>query len=92
MNRLYELFKTPSGPSTGKALLNHTIFSPSQTGETVPLTLLIQRDMKIKLSSGGDCEKFILSHKYDKYDALLLSPNLSNHTTKGPKELVSLSH
>jgi hypothetical protein len=37
MNRLYEIFKTPSGPSTGKALLNHTIFSPSQTGETVPL-------------------------------------------------------
>jgi hypothetical protein len=30
-------FKTPSGPSTGKALLNHTIFSLSQTGETVPL-------------------------------------------------------
>ncbi len=32
------MFKTPSGPSTGKPLLNHTIFSPSQTGETVPLT------------------------------------------------------
>ncbi len=30
--------KTPSGPSTGKALLNHTIFSPSQTDETVPLS------------------------------------------------------
>jgi hypothetical protein len=39
MNRLYEIFKTPSGPSTGKALLNHTIFSQSQTGETVPLRL-----------------------------------------------------
>jgi hypothetical protein len=38
MNRLYELFKKPSGPSTGKALLNHIIFSPSQTGETAPLT------------------------------------------------------
>jgi hypothetical protein len=38
MNRLYEIFKTPSGPSTVKALLNHTIFSPSQTGETVPLS------------------------------------------------------
>ncbi len=37
MNRLYEIFKTPSGPSIGKALLNHAIFSPSQTGETVPL-------------------------------------------------------
>jgi hypothetical protein len=37
MNRLYEIFKTPSGPSIGKALLKHTIFSPSQTGETVPL-------------------------------------------------------
>jgi hypothetical protein len=37
MNRLNEIFKTPSGPSTGKALLNHTIFIPSQTGETVPL-------------------------------------------------------
>jgi hypothetical protein len=37
MNRLYENFKTPSDPSTGKALLNHTIFSPSQTGDTVPL-------------------------------------------------------
>jgi hypothetical protein len=37
MNRLYEIFKTPSGSSTGKALLNHTIFSPSQTGDTVPL-------------------------------------------------------
>ncbi len=37
MNRLYEIFKTPSGLSIGKALLNHTIFSPSQTGETVPL-------------------------------------------------------
>jgi hypothetical protein len=37
MNRLYEIVKTPSGPSTGKALLDHTIFSPSQTGETVPL-------------------------------------------------------
>jgi hypothetical protein len=41
MNRLYEIFKTPSGPSTVKALLNHTIFSPFQTGETVPLSLLI---------------------------------------------------
>jgi hypothetical protein len=40
MNRLYEIFKTPSGPSTGKALLNHTIFSTSQTGETVPLSML----------------------------------------------------
>jgi hypothetical protein len=39
MNRLYEIFKKPSGPSTRKALLNHTIFSPSQTGETVPLRL-----------------------------------------------------
>jgi hypothetical protein len=38
MNRLYENFKTPSGPSTGKALLNYTIFGPSQTGEKVPLT------------------------------------------------------
>jgi hypothetical protein len=37
MNRRYEIFKTSSGPSTGKALLNHTNFSPSQTGETVPL-------------------------------------------------------
>jgi hypothetical protein len=37
MNRLYEIFKTPSGPSTEKAKLNHTIFSPSQTGETAPL-------------------------------------------------------
>jgi hypothetical protein len=37
MTRLYEIFKTPSGPSTEKALLNHTIFSPSQTGEPVPL-------------------------------------------------------
>jgi hypothetical protein len=37
MNRLYEIFKTPSSPSKGRALLNHTIFSPSQTGETVPL-------------------------------------------------------
>jgi hypothetical protein len=40
MNRLYEIFKTPSGPSTGKAQLNHTIFSPSQTGETVPLKFI----------------------------------------------------
>ncbi len=40
MNRPYEIFKTPSGPSTGKALLNHAIFSPSQTGETVPLSAL----------------------------------------------------
>jgi hypothetical protein len=38
MNRLYEIFKTPSSPSTGKAL-NQTIFSPSQTGETVPLII-----------------------------------------------------
>jgi hypothetical protein len=38
MNRLYEIFKTPRGPSIVKALLNHTIFSPSQTGETVPLS------------------------------------------------------
>jgi hypothetical protein len=37
MNRHYETFKTSNGPSTGKALWNHTIFSPSQTGETVPL-------------------------------------------------------
>jgi hypothetical protein len=37
MNRLYEIFKTPSGPSAVKVLLNHTIFSLSQTGETVPL-------------------------------------------------------
>jgi hypothetical protein len=43
MNRLYEIFKTPSGPSTGKALLNHTIFTPSQTGETVPLKIFIGR-------------------------------------------------
>ncbi len=32
-----KIFKTPSGPPTGKALLNHAIFSPSQPGETVPL-------------------------------------------------------
>jgi hypothetical protein len=38
MNRRYKIFKRSSGPSTGKALLNHTIFSPSQTGETVPLS------------------------------------------------------
>jgi hypothetical protein len=37
MKKRYEIFKTPCGPSTGKALLNLTIFSPSQTGETVPL-------------------------------------------------------
>ncbi len=39
MIKHYEIFKTPSGLSTGKALVNHTIFSPSQTGETVPLML-----------------------------------------------------
>jgi hypothetical protein len=37
MNSRYEIFKTPSGRSTGKALLKHNIFSLSQTGETVPL-------------------------------------------------------
>ncbi len=39
MNRRYEIFKTSSSPPTGKALLSHTIFCPSQTGETVPLNL-----------------------------------------------------
>ncbi len=38
MNRRYKICKTSSGPSTGKALLNPTIFSPSQTCETVPLS------------------------------------------------------
>jgi hypothetical protein len=38
MNRLYDIFKSPSGPSTEKALLNHTILSPSQTSEIVPLS------------------------------------------------------
>jgi hypothetical protein len=38
MNRHYNIFKKPSSPSTGKALLNHILFSPSQTGETVPLS------------------------------------------------------
>jgi hypothetical protein len=37
MNRHYEFFKTWSSPSTEKTLLNHTIYTPSQTGETVPL-------------------------------------------------------
>ncbi len=40
MNRHHKIFKTSSGLSTGKAQLNHIIFSPSQTGETVPLTAL----------------------------------------------------
>ncbi len=39
MNRHHKIFKTSSRLSTGKALLNHIIFSPSQTGETVPLNL-----------------------------------------------------
>jgi hypothetical protein len=39
MVRLYEIVKTPRGSSTGKALLKHTIFSQSQTGETVPLNI-----------------------------------------------------
>jgi hypothetical protein len=39
MKRRYEIFKTSSGPSTGKAPLNHTIFSPSQIGETAPLSM-----------------------------------------------------
>jgi hypothetical protein len=37
MNRHHNIFKTSSGLSTRKALLNHIILSPSQTGETVPL-------------------------------------------------------
>ncbi len=37
MNRHQKIVKTSSGLSTGKALLNHIIFSPSQSGETVPL-------------------------------------------------------
>jgi hypothetical protein len=41
MNRRYEIFTTSSGPSTGKALLNQTIFRPSQTGETVPLSKMV---------------------------------------------------
>jgi hypothetical protein len=40
MNRHPKIFKTSSGLSTGKALLNHIIFSPSQTVETVPLIAL----------------------------------------------------
>jgi hypothetical protein len=58
MDRLYEILKTPSGPSTGKALLNHTIFSPSQTGETVPLS--------------EETRKRLLMEKYF-FDALLTS-------------------
>ncbi len=37
MNRHNKIFKTSNGLSKGKALLNHIIFSPSQTSETVPL-------------------------------------------------------
>ncbi len=37
MNRHHKICKPSSGLSTDKALLNHIIFSPSQTGETVPL-------------------------------------------------------
>jgi hypothetical protein len=37
MNRHHKIVKTSSSLSTGKALLNHILFSPSQTGETVPL-------------------------------------------------------
>ncbi len=37
MNRHNKIFKTSSSLSKGKALLNHIIFSPSQTSETVPL-------------------------------------------------------
>jgi hypothetical protein len=48
MNRPYEIFKTPSGQSTGKALLNHTIFSLSQTGETVPLILAHHHHLPIE--------------------------------------------
>jgi hypothetical protein len=39
MNRHHKIVKTSSGLSTGKALFKHIIFSPSQTGETVPLTI-----------------------------------------------------
>jgi hypothetical protein len=46
MSRHYKIFKTSSSPSTGKALLNHTIFSPSQTGETVPLLLMSGQNHK----------------------------------------------
>jgi hypothetical protein len=40
MNRHHKIVKTLSGLCTRKALLNHIIFSPSQTGETVPLISL----------------------------------------------------
>jgi hypothetical protein len=48
MNRHYEIFKTLSGPSTGKSLLNHTIFSASQTGETVPFNFPQQNCIQLE--------------------------------------------
>jgi hypothetical protein len=46
MFKHYEIFKQSSGPSSGKALLNHTIFSPSQTDETVPLNRVVEFNNK----------------------------------------------
>jgi hypothetical protein len=50
MKRHHKIFKTSSGLSTGKALLSHIIFSPSQTGETVPITWLHSRQLPHNMS------------------------------------------
>jgi hypothetical protein len=49
MNRLYEIFKTPSGPSTGKALLNHTIFSPLKlVRQSLECELFVCKTLRLK--------------------------------------------
>jgi hypothetical protein len=54
MNRHHKIVKTSSGLSTGKALLNHIIFSPSQTGETVPLRIIWFRGLIVQTLSQGN--------------------------------------
>jgi hypothetical protein len=47
MNKRYEIYKTSIGSSTGNALLNHIIFSSSQTGEPAPLRSIGQQKRKL---------------------------------------------
>jgi hypothetical protein len=61
MNRPYEIFKTPNGLSTGKALLNYAILSPSQSGETVPLN---RAKIKGKKNNGKARRKLIILRKH----------------------------
>ncbi len=55
MNRHHKIFKTSSDLSTLTALLNHIIFSPSQTDKTVPLNIMFIGQLYFNVCPSYSC-------------------------------------